>query len=105
MNLDDNKPLGYNQLNFVTMDNFEEPEFLEHPHYPPIYETLLHSENTFLNPFYLTEYNGITANKVVPEFQKILQGQMEVKEAVDGWAAEFTAAQKLFADNLALSKS
>jgi multiple sugar transport system substrate-binding protein len=104
-NEDEGMPLGYYGLSFVTMDNFERPEFLDHPHYPPIYDTLLTTENTFINPFHLPGYNGITATKVVPEFQKILLGEMEVKEAVDGWAAEFTKAQKTFLDNLAKSQS
>lgn len=97
-NLEEGKPLGYYGLSFITLSNFERKEFREHPHYPQIYETLLTSENTFINPFHLTEFNGITAVKVVPEFQRILLGEMTVKEAVDGWAAEFTKAQKQFAD-------
>lgn len=100
-----NKPFGYSGWSFQTLDDFKRPEFLEHPHYPQIYETLLKTENTFINPFHLAEYNGITANKVTPEFQKILLGELDVKKAVDGWATDFTKAQKAFADTLAKAKS
>ena len=51
-------------------------------------------ERTFVNPFWLADYDGITGQMVVPDFQKILTGKMKPKEAADRWADAFTKAQK-----------
>lgn len=51
-------------------------------------------ERSFVNPFWLADYDGITAQMVVPDFQKILTGKMKAKEAADRWAEAFTKAQK-----------
>ncbi|MBI2941899.1 MAG: sugar ABC transporter substrate-binding protein [Chloroflexi bacterium] len=67
----------------------------------PLYEAFYdvpnnHPERTFVNPYWLPEYAGLTAQLVVPDFQKILTGKMKSKEAADRWAAEFTKAQQAY---------
>lgn len=75
-----------------------ESEFLRDPVYAPFYDVLVREpERAFVSPYWLPDFNGIAAQTVVPDFQRILGGRLTPRAAADRWAAAFTRAQQAFA--------
>ncbi|GAA2705149.1 ABC transporter substrate-binding protein [Micromonospora olivasterospora] len=51
----------------------------------------------FLNqPYYLPEFNSITNTDMRPDWQRVLQGQLSVREFLTTWAAKLTQAQQRY---------
>jgi multiple sugar transport system substrate-binding protein len=53
-------------------------------------------ERTFVNPYWLPEYNELTIKVVTADFQKILAGQLKPEQAATRWGEEFTKAQQAY---------
>ena len=47
-------------------------------------------------PFYLPEFNSITASDMQPDWQLVLQGNMTVEDFLDTWADALTEAQQRY---------
>lgn len=47
-------------------------------------------------PYYLPEFNSITATEMLPEWQKVLQGQLSMKDFLTASAAKLTKAQQKY---------
>ena len=63
--------------------------------YDPFYDAVTnHPEKTFVNPYWLPDYAGLTEQMVVSDFQRILTGGMTPEEAGEKWASAFTQAQR-----------
>jgi multiple sugar transport system substrate-binding protein len=75
---------------------FSRKEYTEDPDMWAFNETMLNSERVYIAPLHLPEYTSLVNGLVIPQFQKVLLGQMTPKEATSNWAAEFTKAQKAF---------
>lgn len=73
-------------------------EYIERdPIYAPFYDILVREpERTFVSPYWLPDFNGLTSQTVVPDFQRIITGRMTARAAADRWATAFTRAQQTF---------
>lgn len=60
--------------------------------------TALENKDALLleQPYYLPEFNSITATEMLPEWQKVLQGQLSMKDFLTASAAKLTKAQQKY---------
>jgi len=73
----------------------QQDPILKDPLYEVFYDVINERpEYSFVNPYWLPDYAGLTAQMVTPDFQKILTGQKTPAEACDVWAQAFTKAQQ-----------
>jgi multiple sugar transport system substrate-binding protein len=75
---------------------FTRKEYKEDPDMWAFDDVILNSDRVYIAPMHLPEYTSLVNGLVLPQFQKVLLGQMQPKEAASNWAAEFTKAQKAF---------